>query len=54
MHNSKTYRDYAEDCRRMARTMSLKDSETLLKMAEAWDLRAEEVERREKKDDGAR
>ena len=49
MQDSKTYREYAEDCRRLARTMSDRDKATLLKMAEAWDGRADEVERREAK-----
>ena len=47
MQESKTYRDYAADCRRLAKTMSEKDKGTLLKMAEAWESRAEEAERLE-------
>jgi hypothetical protein len=30
MHDSKTYREYAADCRRLAKTMSEKDKATLL------------------------
>jgi hypothetical protein len=42
---AKSYRQYAADCRRLAKTMRTKHSEILLKMAEAWDSRAEEAER---------
>jgi hypothetical protein len=53
MQEAKTYRQYAADCRRIAETMSRKDGEILLKMAEAWDSRAEEAERvQSKKSDG--
>jgi hypothetical protein len=54
MQEAKTYRQYAADCRRMATTMSDKDGKILLKMAEAWDGRADEAERlKAKKADGA-
>jgi len=36
----------------MANTMNAKDRQTLLTMAEAWDMRAEEAERRERKNNG--
>ena len=49
MQNSKNYWQYAADCRRMARGMNAKDSQILLQMAEAWELRAKEAERSEKK-----
>jgi hypothetical protein len=49
MQEAKTYRQYAADCRRMATTMSDKDGKILLKMAEAWESRAEEAERRQAK-----
>jgi hypothetical protein len=49
MQESKSYRQYAADCRRMARTMSAKDQATLMKMAEAWEARADEAERQERK-----
>ena len=52
MREVKTYRQYAADCRRMAKTMSPKDAATLLKMAEAWDGRADEAERRQIKRGG--
>ncbi len=52
MKNSKSYWQYATDCRRMARGMKGKDSQILLQMAEAWELRAKEAERNEKKPEG--
>ena len=45
MLDSKVYRQFAADCRRLAKTMSAKDAETLLKMAEAWESRAQEADR---------
>ena len=36
MPEAKTYRQYAADCRRLAKTMNQKDGAILLKMAEAW------------------
>jgi hypothetical protein len=50
MKDANTYREYAADCRRMAKLMNQKDREVLLKMAAAWEDRAKEAERR--KDDG--
>lgn len=50
MKDSKTYREYAADCRRMAHIMSVKDRDVLLKMAEVWDERADEAERAEKRE----
>ena len=53
MPEAKTYRQYAADCRRLAKTMNQKDGAILLKMAEAWDMRADDVEKAEtKKSDG--
>ena len=53
MQEAKSYRQYAADCRRIAKTMAKKDGAILLKMAEAWDSRAEEAERiQTKKSDG--
>ena len=46
MKDAKTYREYAADCRRMAQLMNQNDKEALLKMAEAWEDRAKEAERR--------
>ena len=44
MQDANTYRRYAADCRRLAKTMSKKDGNIMLKMAEAWDGRADEAE----------
>jgi hypothetical protein len=49
MKDVKTYREYAADCIRIAQTMDAKDRETLLRMANAWEDRAREAERNEKK-----
>ena len=45
MKDAKTYREYAADCRRMAKQAQPKDKEALIKMAEAWEERAQEAER---------
>jgi hypothetical protein len=45
MQDAKTYRQYAEDCRRIATTMSVKDKSVLLEMAKVWEERADEAER---------
>jgi len=52
MQDSKIYRQYAHDCRRIAQTMSAKDKAALLEMAKVWDERAVEAERLEKNKDG--
>ena len=53
MQDANTYRQYAAECRRLATTMSEKDGKVMLKMAEAWDGRADEAERiQRKKADG--
>jgi hypothetical protein len=46
MKDANTYREYAADCRRMAEIMNEKDLEALLKMADAWEDRAQQAERR--------
>jgi hypothetical protein len=45
MQSPQKYLEYAEHCERIARTMSPPDSETLLMIARAWRMRAEEAER---------
>jgi hypothetical protein len=50
MQEEKSYREYAEFCRRLARTMSARDSRVLLGMADAWDARAEEAARQASKE----
>jgi hypothetical protein len=49
---ARTYREYKAECIRIAQSMSAKDKETLLKMAEAWEDRAREAERQEQKAEG--
>ena len=49
MKQAKTYREYKAECIRIAQSMSAKDREALLKMAEAWEDRAREAERQEQK-----
>jgi hypothetical protein len=38
------FREYAEDCRRLAKSMKAEHQSTLLKIADAWDRVAEEAE----------
>jgi hypothetical protein len=52
MLEAKTYRQYAADCVRIAEKMNAKDRKVLLEIAQAWEMRAEEAERREIKPDG--
>jgi hypothetical protein len=46
MEQAKTYREYAADCIRLSRLMSAEDREILLRMAKAWEERAQEAERK--------
>ena len=39
------FREYAEDCRRLAKSMKPEHKATLLEIADAWDRVAEERER---------
>jgi hypothetical protein len=48
MQNSNTYRQYADDCRRIAETMNAKDKAIMLAMAKVWEERAEDAEQVEK------
>jgi hypothetical protein len=48
MKDAEQYRSYAEDCLRMAKKATGPDKEALLKMAEAWKVRAEAVEKKPK------
>jgi hypothetical protein len=52
MLEAKTYRQYAADCIHIAEKMHSKDKQILLKIADAWKMRAAEAERRENKSDG--
>ena len=46
---SQKYRQYAAECIRLAQTMTSVDKQTLLEIASAWEKRAQEAERREKR-----
>ena len=48
--NAKKFRDYAAECRRLARTASERDRAVLIKIAEAWLVCAEQAERDMKRD----
>jgi hypothetical protein len=39
------FREYAEDCRRLAKSMKPEHKATLLEIADAWERVAEEVKR---------
>lgn len=52
MEKAEMYRRFAADCLRMAKSMRSADKTILEKMANAWELRAQEAERSEKKSDG--
>jgi hypothetical protein len=54
MLESQTYRKYARDCIRIAASMSGKDRQTLLKIADAWEARAAEAESKEHNSDGGK
>lgn len=45
MQEANTYRRYSADCARMAQKLNAEDKEALMKIAEAWELRAQEAER---------
>jgi hypothetical protein len=45
--DAKTCREFARDCVRIAEKMNTKDRETLFRIAQAWEARALEAERRE-------
>jgi hypothetical protein len=48
MQNSNTYRQYADDCRRIAETMNAQDKAIMLEMAKVWEERAQDAERMER------
>ena len=53
MQDSNIYRQYANDCRRIAETMSAKDKAIMLEMAKVWEERAVDAERVEKGKDSS-
>jgi len=48
--NAKKFRDYAAECRRLARTASKTDRAALTEIANAWIVCAEQAERKAKRD----
>jgi hypothetical protein len=54
MGDPKIYRQYAEECQRMAMTMPDKHRRALLKIAEAWTTLADETEGKTSSQDGNR
>ena len=48
MARSRVCREYAKDCIRIAQSMDGADKQTLLKIAEAWEMRALELEKTDK------
>jgi hypothetical protein len=45
MQDATSYRQYAQECRRIAATMGAREKAVLLEMAKVWEERAEEAER---------
>jgi hypothetical protein len=48
------FKEYAEDCRRLAKSMEPEHKTRLLEIADAWDRLAEEAEREGGKNERAR
>jgi hypothetical protein len=48
MQKPQTFRKYAEECRRLARSLPAEHRATLLMIADAWTACAEEEERKQK------
>ena len=48
MRDAEKFRKYAADCIRIASQMSGKDRQALLEIADAWEARAQDSEKREK------
>jgi hypothetical protein len=48
LRESEKFRDYAAECIRIASQMSGKDRQALLEIAEAWETRAQNMEKKEK------
>jgi hypothetical protein len=45
--NARKFRDYAAECRRLAQRASEKDGKVLIEIADAWEVCAQEAERKE-------
>ena len=48
LRESEKFRDYAAECIRIASQMSGKDRQALLEIADAWETRAQDAEKKEK------
>lgn len=48
MQESEKFRKYAVECIRIASQMSGKDRQALLEIADAWETRAQDAEKKEK------
>lgn len=48
LRDSEKFRKYAADCLRIARQMNGKDRQALLEIADAWETRAQDAEKKEK------
>lgn len=48
MRESEKFRKYAADCIRIASQMNGMDRQVLLKIADAWETRAQDAEKKEK------
>jgi hypothetical protein len=48
LRDSEKFRKYAADCLRIARQMNGKDRQALLEIADAWEARAQDAEKKEK------
>jgi hypothetical protein len=46
MDDPAIYREYAEECKRLAKSMSAPDSKVLLEIADAWLVCARQAERK--------
>lgn len=46
--DAQKFRDYAAECRRLAQRAADKDRKVLMEIADAWDVCAEDAERKEK------
>jgi hypothetical protein len=51
MRKSQLYRQYAAECRRIAQTMSADQRARLIKIAEAWEACAQDVDKEKTADD---
>ncbi len=51
MQHPEQYLKYAEECERLARVSTREQADAMLAIANAWRRRAEEAERKQRKDD---